>query len=102
MNKLLIAAFATMLAAGTAYAAGTGNHSHGEEAKTEEGHGHGAGHSEDHGHGVDHHGAMAIGQPGDEAAVTRTIEVSMMEKDDGSMVYRACSARTSKWAKLSV
>jgi len=61
MNRLIIAA--SLLTLATSSALATGSHSGGHEKK------------------------MAVGQPGDAAAATRTIEITMMEKDDGSMVF---------------
>lgn len=54
--------------------------------------GHGGGNREDHAeadhvHGSGQQDEMAIGVPGEEAAVGQTIEIVMLEKDDGSMVF---------------
>lgn len=38
-------------------------------------------------HSGGHGGEMAIGQPGDSGEVDRVVEVSMMETDDGQMVF---------------
>jgi uncharacterized cupredoxin-like copper-binding protein/Cu/Ag efflux protein CusF len=39
------------------------------------------------GHSGGHHD-MAVGEPGDEAKVTRTIDVTMFENDDGEMLFQ--------------
>lgn len=72
MKKPLIVAFAAMLAIGAAHAGGTHTGGHDNEAKTE-------------GHG--HDDMMAAGMPGKASAASRTLEITMLEKDDGSMVY---------------
>ncbi len=58
--KILLLAFATLLTASAAFAAGTGEHSHDE---------------------------MDVGRPGIEAEVTRTINVRMYETEDGEYLY---------------
>ena len=60
MKKLIAAGFATLLVTGVAHAGGTG-HTHDE--------------------------MMAVGQPGNAADADRTIDIVMLEKEDGSMVF---------------
>ena len=36
----------------------------------------------------DTHGEMKIGMPGDAAAVDRTVEIDMVETDDGEMLFK--------------
>lgn len=38
-------------------------------------------------HSGGHDGEMAVGQPGDAGQIDRVVEVSMMETDDGQMVF---------------
>ena len=88
--KALLSSTALILAlSGAAFATGTHSGGHGEDAtETEENsHGHsddGHGHTE--GHGDDHH-ELAVGIPGTADEATRTIEVSMIETDDGDMIF---------------
>ena len=70
MKKLIAAGFAAFLVTGTAYAAGTHSHSHDDE--------------------------MAVGKPGDAADADRTIEVVMLEKEDGSMVFEPATLNMKK------
>lgn len=77
-NLLLTTAIAFTLVA-PAYAAGTHGGGH-DEVKTEEGHGHSGEHAEEH-------LEMAAGMAGEAADVTRTIDVSMRETDEGPMVF---------------
>ena len=60
MKKLIAAGFAAVLATGVAHAGGTG-HTHDD--------------------------MMAVGQPGNAADADRTIDIVMLEKEDGSMVF---------------
>ena len=63
MKRLLIATLGVLLATSVTYAGG----------------------SHDGGHG--HDDMMAVGKPGKAAHADRTIEIIMLEKDDGSMVF---------------
>lgn len=77
-NLLLTTAIAFTLSA-PAYAAGAHDGGH-DEVKTEEGHGHSGEHAEAH-------PKMAAGTPGMASDVTRTIDVTMDETDDGAMIF---------------
>jgi uncharacterized cupredoxin-like copper-binding protein len=77
-NLLLTTAIAFTLVA-PAYAAGTHGGDH-AVVKTEEGHGHSGEHAEAH-------PEMAAGTPGMAGDVTRTIDVTMDETDDGAMIF---------------
>lgn len=74
-----------------AHAGGSVGHTH-EEAIV---HGHDESESHDHGASGDH-GQLAIGVPGHEEKVSRTITVTMREKDDGSMVFEPGSLAVAK------
>jgi len=43
-------------------------------------------HSGGHGHEI-----MAVGEPGDPQSVTRTVEITMRETDDGAMIFEPAS-----------
>lgn len=89
-NLLLTTAIAFALGM-PAYAAGTDSGGH-DEVKTEESHGHsdgGHGHEKaEAGHG---HAEMAAGMPGKAEDVSRTIDVTMRETDDGTMIFEPAS-----------
>ena len=57
--------------------------------KAEDGHGHDDGHAhghgEGHGHGDGH--MMEVGMPGKPGMVSRTVEIRMLETDDGDMLF---------------
>tara|TARA_R110002094_G_scaffold15510_2_gene26794 strand:+ start:2306 stop:3106 length:801 start_codon:yes stop_codon:yes gene_type:complete len=67
-----------------------------DEVKTEDHDGHGEmkaedGHGEEHaedGHGDDHAKMMMIGMPGDPSKVDRTINITLLETDDGEMLIK--------------
>ena len=80
-NLLLTTAIAFAFAA-PVYAAGSHSGGH-DTAEAEETHGHG-----DH---ADEHAEMMVGMPGMMADVTRTIEVTMSETDDGDMIFEPSS-----------
>jgi uncharacterized cupredoxin-like copper-binding protein len=42
-------------------------------------------------HAGGHDEAMAVGEPGEAADVTRTIDIAMVEKEDGSMAFQPAS-----------
>lgn len=50
------------------------------------GHGHGHGNHDDH-HAHGEKGSFAVGKVGKEKAVTRTINITMLETDDGQMLF---------------
>lgn len=92
MKLITYTAIAT-LAASAAFSAGTGDHSHGHSHKNHMEGDHKTvdsagqhGHTEGHKHG-DHAAMMAIGMPGMMGDVTRTIDVTMRETDDGAMIF---------------
>jgi len=70
MKKLIAAGIATFLVTGVAYAGGTHSHSHDDE--------------------------MAVGKPGNAANTDRTIEIVMLEKEDGSMVFEPATLNMKK------
>jgi uncharacterized cupredoxin-like copper-binding protein len=67
MKGTIVAAVSILLAGTAALAGGSGNHSHG------------------------HDQMMNAGKPGKLSEVSRTVEIAMMEKDDGSMVFEPAS-----------
>lgn len=85
-NLLLTTALALSLSE-PVYAAGSHDGGH-DEVKTEEAHGHG-----DH---ADEHAEVMIGKPGEAADVTRTIDVTMRETDDGEMLFEPTSFEIAK------
>ena len=108
MKNLLLTTAITFALGMPAFAGGSHSDSH-DEVKTEESHGHGNdGHAmdghgndghgnDDDGHGDgghaggghgDEHGNMAVGMPGMAGDVTRTIDVVMLETDDGDMIFK--------------
>jgi uncharacterized cupredoxin-like copper-binding protein len=68
---------AAVLSTGAVYAAGMGDHAHGNEASTGMGMMSGDGHHGAMMSGDGHHGAMTAGTPGDAANASRTIDVVM-------------------------
>ena len=70
MKKLIAAGFATLLVTGVAHAGGTHSHSHDE--------------------------MMAVGLPGNAADADRTIDIIMLEKEDGSMVFEPAALNMKK------
>lgn len=72
MKITTLSALAIMLASTAAHAAGSGDHSHG------------------------HAEMMAAGMTGKKAKVSRTVEVTMLEKEDGSMVFEPASLSFKK------
>ena len=102
-NLLLTTAIAFALTM-PAYAAGTHGGGH-DAVKTEETDGHGdhGGHGDENAEeahdGDDHadgHAEMSIGKPGTEADVTRTVDVTMLETDDGEMLFTPTSLDIAK------
>mgnify|MGYP001076096325 CR=1 FL=1 len=83
MKTQLLSTALILALASSVHASGshTGGHGH-ETKKTEDG---SHGHSE--GHGNAGHHKMAVGMPGMADMVTRTIKISMIETDDGDMVF---------------
>ncbi|WP_282063614.1 copper-binding protein [Roseobacter litoralis] len=79
MKNLLLTTAVAFAFSMPAFAAGTHSGGH-DEVKTEEAHGHGGAHS-------DEHPEMAAGMPGMADDVTRTINVTMSETDDGAMIF---------------
>jgi len=79
MKNLLLTTALAFTFAVPAYAAGTHADKH-DEAKTEEAEGHG-----DHG---GEHAEMMIGMPGDPSKVDRTINITLLETDDGEMLIK--------------
>ncbi len=79
MKNLLLTTTLAFAFAAPVFAAGTHSGSH-DAPKTEETHGHDG----DHG---DAHPEMAAGRAGAAADVSRTIDVTMRETDDGDMVF---------------
>jgi uncharacterized cupredoxin-like copper-binding protein len=73
MMRVLVPAAAAALASTTALATGT--------------------HEGGHGHGD---AMMAIGQPGEPAKATRTVEIVMLENDDHTMAFRPDSITASE------
>ena len=94
MYKALITGlFVTLSAA--ALAAGNHEGGHGNDAHKQEEHGHG-----DHRHGAHdghdgHHGASAIGETGNAENVTRTINITMLETDDGEMLFEPAAFKVN-------
>lgn len=68
MKKLLIATSVLALTTGAVFAAGT--HSGGHDAEK-----------------------MAIGEPGQKGKVKRTINISMVERDDGAMIFEPAAIK---------
>ena len=93
-NLLLTTAIAFAFTA-PAYASGSHDGGH-DEVKVEETDGHG-GHGDHGGEGhADEHAEMMIGKPGAAADVTRTIDVTMRETDDGEMLFAPTSLDIAK------
>lgn len=97
MKNLTIIATVLLLSVAPAFAGG--GHSCGH------GHGNGGGQSGGHGHdnkpshtqgGSSDHEQIAIGMPGTADAVSKTIAITMLEKDDGSMAFEPASISASK------
>lgn len=72
MKRIVFATMTVLLTGTAAFAGGSGNHSHG------------------------HDEMMNAGKPGEHSKVTRTVEVLMMEKDDGSMVFEPATLNFKK------
>jgi uncharacterized cupredoxin-like copper-binding protein len=87
MKNLLLTTAVAFALTTPAFAAGTHGGGH-DKVKTEEAHCHG-----DH---AEEHLEMMIGKPGEAADVTRTIDVTMRETDDGEMLF---ASRTLDIAK---
>ncbi len=77
MKKLLLTTALAFALSAPAYAGGT----------------HSDGHDDGH---ADEHAEMAIGMPGDAASVDRTIDVTMLETDDGDMLFEPASVEIAK------
>jgi uncharacterized cupredoxin-like copper-binding protein len=90
-NLLLTTAIAFAFTA-PAYASGSHDGGH-DEVKVEEADGHGDHGGDGH---ADEHAEMMIGKPGVAADVTRTIDVTMRETDDGEMLFMPTSLDIAK------
>lgn len=66
MNQLLLTIAVSLLSTSLTLAAGTHNSGHGSD---------------------EHHDTMASGKTGEASAVTRTVEITMLETDDGAMLF---------------
>ena len=89
MKNLLLTTALAFTFAVPAYAAGTHADKH-EEVKAEEADGHGDGHGDGHAE------MMKVGMPGDAAKVDRTVDVIMVETDDGEMLFKGDDLNFSK------
>jgi uncharacterized cupredoxin-like copper-binding protein len=87
MKNLLLTTAIIFSFGAPAFASGSHDGGH-AKVKTEEAHGHG-----DH---AEEHAEMPIGKPGDAADVTRTIDVTMRETDDGEMLFEPTSLEIMK------
>ena len=83
MKTLLSSTAVILFATSVAFAAGDHEGGHSEDDHVEHGH------ADGHGHGHDQ--ALAAGIPGDAENVSRTIEVSMIETEDGDMIFTPAS-----------
>jgi len=83
MKTQLLTTALILALASPVYASGSHSGGHKHDTKKTEGMSHG--HSD--GHGEEGHHEMASGKPGMADKVTRTIEVSMIETDDGDMIF---------------
>lgn len=83
MKTQLLTTALILALASPVYASGSHTGGHEDETKKTEDGSHG--HTEDH--GDEGHHEMAAGMPGMADMVTRTIEVSMIETDDGDMIF---------------
>ena len=100
--KNLLLTTAIILSFGAPAFAGEGH----DEVKTEGHDGHGEvkteghdGHGEmkaDDGHGDDHAKMMMIGMPGDSSKVDRTIDITLLETDDGEMLIKGGDLNIAK------
>ena len=86
-KALLTGLFVTLSAA--ALAAGNHEGGHGHDAQKHDEHKH---ERHDHGHDTHdshngHHGASAVGETGKAANITRTINITMLETEDGEMLF---------------
>ncbi len=94
LTGLFVTLSAVALAAGN-HEGGHGHDTHKHGEHKHEGHGHG-----DHGHGAHdghngHHGASAVGEAGKAANVTRTINITMLETDDGEMLFKPATFKVN-------
>tara|TARA_R110002094_G_scaffold142996_12_gene133161 strand:+ start:2472 stop:3017 length:546 start_codon:yes stop_codon:yes gene_type:complete len=83
MKKLLLTTAIILSFSAPAFA-GVGH----DEVKTDDHGGHGEMKADD-GHGDDHAEMMMVGMPGDSAKVDRTIDVLLLENDDGEMLIQS-------------
>lgn len=88
MKNLLLTTVLAFTFVVPAYAGGTHTKKHDEVSTEKAEDGHGDEHAEMDGHGDDHAEMMMIGMPGDSSKVDRTINVSMVETDDGEMLLK--------------
>lgn len=88
MKNLLLTTALAFTFAVPAYAGGTHAKKHDEVSTEKAEDGHGDEHAEMDGHGDDHAEAMMIGMPGDSSKVDRTINVILLETDDGEMLIK--------------
>lgn len=84
MKAFVTTAFLAAFGATASLAAGMGDHDHGTGHMNTENH---ASHGHDDGHAHMHGEMMAAGMPGDRAKVSRTVEVRMVETEDGDMLF---------------
>lgn len=96
MKNVPLIAAAFMLSVAPVFAAGShvGGHGHGAGETHSGGHGHGDKPSHVQG-GATHHEQIAIGVPGEATGVSRTIHITMLERDDGSMAFEPASISAS-------
>lgn len=91
MKHYIISAAILMSLTPFAFAGGShsGGHNQNENVENQAG---------GHGHGNDdgHHGAMAIGRPGANSDVSRTINVVMKETDEGHMIFEPHNIEVEK------
>lgn len=94
MKKFVYAGIGVIALGGIALAEGT--HSGGHDSQMS-GHGQNPGHGHSDNDTGDHHEAMmAVGAPGSAAEVGRTIEITMLETDDGDMIFEPKSIEIHK------
>lgn len=88
---------AVLITAFTLPAQAAGTHVGGHGANHNEAIVHGHDEEQAHGHGENgHHDQMAIGTPGDLDAVSKTISITMLEKEDGSMAFEPATIAVTK------
>ena len=87
MKALLSLTFGAMLVASIVFAAGTGDHSHGDETQASTGESHDEHGHKDHSHGHGEDAAMMVGEAGNVSDISRTIKVTMKETAGGDMLF---------------